>query len=303
MSAAFRSLLVTWRHRRPNRRFTLYSALGFSLAVHAAVLSLRLVDPQRFERLFRNSPLEVVLVNARSEEAPAEVQAVAQAALAGGGDAASGRATSPLPASTRFETGDAAESAHRRAEPQPVQTSAQLIALVQRELAALPAPDPAETSGDPQANEIAERRRQLLDQLAEIERRLNEDNARPRLHFVGPATREEAYALYYDRLRRRIEDRGTRDFPSLHGRKLYGELTVNMTIDSRGRLREAEVLVPSGTRALDRQALAIVHAASPFGAFGPGMRSRADEIVVTSRFRFTRGDAVEATIGAPAAAR
>ena len=78
MSAAFRSLLVTWRHRRPNRRFTLYSALGFSLAVHAAVLSLRLVDPQRFERLFRNSPLEVVLVNARSEEAPAIVEQAIQ---------------------------------------------------------------------------------------------------------------------------------------------------------------------------------------------------------------------------------
>lgn len=303
MSAALRSLLVAWRHRRRNRHSTLHLALGFSIAVHAALLSLRLVDPQRFERLFRSSPLEVILVNARSEEAPAQVQAVAQAALAGGGDAADGRATSPLPASTRFESGDAAEESHRRAEPQKVETPAQLLARVQRELATLPPPDPAETSGQPQANETADRRRQLLDQLAEIERRLNEDNARPRRHFVGPATREEAYALYYDHLRRRIEDRGTRDFPSLHGRKLYGALTINMTIDSRGRLLQAEVLASSGKRALDRQALAIVHAAAPFGAFGPGMRSGADEIVVTSRFRFTRGDAVEATIGAAATDR
>ncbi len=303
MSESLRSWLVVWRHQKRRYPLSLYVALGFSITVHAAILSLRIIDPERFERLFRDAPLDVVLVNARSEEAPEQVQAIAQAALAGGGDAQEGRATSPLPASTRFEAGDAAEDAAPRAEPQPAETPAQLLARLQRDLAALPPPDPTEAKGLPQASDVAERRRQLLDQLAEIERRINEDNARPRRHFVGPSTREAAYALYYDHLRRRIEDRGTRDFPSLRGRKLYGELTVNMTIDARGRLIEAEVLTPSGIPALDRQALAIVHAAAPFGVFGAGMRALTDQIVVTSRFRFTRGDAVEATIGAPTARR
>lgn len=292
------SALAGWRHRQRRQPTTLYAALALSIAVHAGVLSLRLVDPQRFERIFRNSPLEVILVNARSTEAPTQAQAVAQAALAGGGDAAAGRATSPLPVSPTFEVGNAAEDTRRRAQPQPVETPAQLLARLQRELATLPPPDPAEATGRPQASDTVERRRQLLDQLGEIERRINEDSARPKKRFVSPATREEAYALYYDHLRRRIEDRGTRDFPSSQGRKLYGELTVNMTIDARGRLLEAEVLSPSGTPTLDRQALAIVHAAAPFGAFGAGMRAQADQIVVTSRFRFTHGDAVEATIGA-----
>jgi len=46
---------------------------------------------------------------------------------------------------------------------------------------------------------------------------------------------------------------------------------------------------------LDRRAIAIVHAASPFGPFTTAMRAQADQIVVTSRFRFTREEGLETT--------
>ena len=45
---------------------------------------------------------------------------------------------------------------------------------------------------------------------------------------------------------------------------------------------------------LDQRALAIVRAAAPFGPFTAAMRREADQIVVTSRFRFTREDGFEA---------
>jgi protein TonB len=109
-------------------------------------------------------------------------------------------------------------------------------------------------------------------------------------------TREEVYAMYYDQLRRRIEDRGTRDFPEHQGRKLYGELTMNVTIDARGRVVEAEVVRPSKSRLLDKRAVAIVQAAAPFGNFSSAMKAQADQIVVTSRFRFTREDGFETTL-------
>lgn len=40
--------------------------------------------------------------------------------------------------------------------------------------------------------------------------------------------------------------------------------------------------------------MAIVRAAAPFGPFTAAMRREADQIVVTSRFRFTREDGFEA---------
>ena len=49
--------------------------------------------------------------------------------------------------------------------------------------------------------------------LAEIERRINEENARPKKRYISPSTREEVYAIYYDALRRKIEERGTQNFP------------------------------------------------------------------------------------------
>ena len=271
---------------------TLQWALLASAAVHAALLTVRFVDPEAINRAFRDTPLDVILVNSRSAEAPTQAQAIAQANLAGGGEAAKGRATSPLPVAPTLQIGDSPDEARKRIE-QLQQEQQQLLAQIRREIATLPPPDPRRDNGTPQDRELDERRRQLLRLLAEIEKRVNEENARPKKRYISPATREEVYAIYYDSLRRRIEDRGTRNFPEVNGRKLYGELTMNVTVDAAGRVVEAEIVRASKSRLLDQQAVAIVRAAAPFGLFTPAMRAQADQIVVVSRFKFTREDTLE----------
>ena len=167
---------------------------------------------------------------------------------------------------------------------------------VRREIAALPPPDPRREGSGLAARDQDEQRRRLLQLLAEIEKRVNEDSAAPKKRYISPATREAVYALYYDSLRRRVEARGTRDFPQQGGQKLYGELTMNVTVDAQGHVVDAEVVRPSRSRLLDAKAVAIVHAAAPFGPFSTAMRAQADQIVVTSRFRFTREDGLETTL-------
>ena len=200
-----------------------------------------------------------------------------------------------MPNAPTMQLGDSPDDARRRIE-QMQQEQQQLLAQIRREVATLPPPDPRRDNGTPQEREQDERRRQLLRLLAEIEKRVNEENARPKKRYISPATREEVYALYYDALRRRIEDRGTRDFPSHNGRKLYGELTMNVTVDAAGRVVDTEIVRPSKSPRLDQQAVAIVRASSPFGPFSAAMRNQADQIVVTSRFRFTREDGLETTL-------
>jgi protein TonB len=277
------------------RLTTLHWALLASLGVHAVALTVHFVGPADVNRVFQDTPLEVVLVNARSAEPPTRAQAIAQASLAGGGEAERGRATSPLPPTTQLEIGDAPADARRRVD-QLQQEQQQLLAQIRREIAALPPPDPQREAGDPQEQEQDERRRQLLKLLAEIEKRINEENARPKKRYISPATREAVYAGYYDALRRRIEARGTRDFPQHAGRKLYGELTMNVTIDAQGRVVDAEVVRSSSQRLLDQRAVAIVRAAAPFGPFSTAMRQQADQIVITSRFRFTRDEGLETSL-------
>ncbi len=274
---------------------TLHWALVVSAALHGVLLTVRFVDPEAFNRVFQDTPLEVVLVNSRSDEAPLKPQAIAQANLAGGGEAEKGRATTPLPPSAINVSGDADNDAQKQIQ-QMQEAQQQLLAQIRREIALLPPPDPSRPLQSREEADREERRRQMLRMLAEIEKRINDENARPKKRYISPATREEVYALYYDNLRRRIEDRGTRDFPEYKGQKLYGELTMNLTIDARGRVIEADVVRPSRSPQLDRRAVAIVYAAGPFGNFSNAMRNQADQIVVTSRFRFTRTDGLETTL-------
>ena len=275
----------------------LHIALLVSLAVHGALLTLRFVDPQAFNRMFQDTPLDVVLVNSRSGDAPDKAQAIAQANLAGGGEAERGRATSPLPPSALIELGEANEESRKQIEKlQQAQT--QLLTQIRRELALMPAPDPQRDQGSPDERALEEKRRQLIQLLAEIEKRINDENARPKKRYISPATREEVYALYYDSLRRKIEERGTRNFPENLGRKLYGELTMNVTVDADGRVIETEVVRSSGSKVLDRRATAIVMAAAPYGRFTAPMRRNADQLVITSRFRFTREENLETTLTA-----
>jgi protein TonB len=274
---------------------TLQTALLVSVGVHAALLGVRIVDPEGFNRVFQDTPLEVILVNARSKDAPSKAHAIAQANLAGGGDLEKGRATSPLPASPLAELGESIEESHRQID-ELQEEQRQLLAQLRQQLAAMPAPDPKRPSRTPEGRAAIEQRRQLLQLTAEIEKRINEENARPKKRYISPSTKEAAYAMYYDRLRRKIEERGTRNFPDHRGRKLYGELVIVLTVDAFGGVVDAEVAVPSQSKILDKRALAIVKAAAPFGPFTTAMRREADQLEITSRFTFEGEGGLKTTL-------
>ncbi len=271
---------------------TLQWAIGASIAVHAALLTVRFIDPERFNRVFHDTPLEVVLVNARSMERPDQAKAVAQASLAGGGDALAGLASTPLPPSPVNKAGDAAEDAQRQVEAMQKQQE-QVLVQLRQQLSALLAADskPNDNRSDAKAQE--EKRKRLINHFAVIERRINEENARPKRRFLSPSTVEKVHALYYDRLRRRIEDRGTERFPELDGRKLYGQLVMMITVNHDGQLLVLQLVQSSGNPALDRRAEAIARSAGPFGQFNEAMRRDADQLVISARFNFTREETLE----------
>ncbi len=277
---------------------TLQLALGLSIAVHAALLTVRFVAPAAFDRIFQDTPLEVILVNAKSQAAPDKAQAIAQASLAGGGNVEKGRASSPLPYSALTATGDDTENAHRQMD-QLLQEQQQLLVQVRRQLAKMPAPNPRQVHQSAEGRAQEEKRQQLIRLLAEIEKRINEENARPRKRYISPATREAVYALYYDQLRRKVEDRGTRHFPEAGGKKLYGELVMILTVNHDGRVLSTEIVQGSGNRLLDGRAEAIARTAGPFGAFSPELRAKTDQLAVVARFKFTREQLLQTQIQEP----
>jgi periplasmic protein TonB len=275
---------------------TLQLALGLSLVVHAALLTVRFVDPERFNRVFEDTPLEVILVNARTQDKPEKAQALAQASMGGGGELDKGRATTPLPASALVSVGDSLEEQSRSSTQTLLEQQQVMLAQVRTQLAALRPPELNNPAQSPEQVTREEKRRRLIKLLAEIERRIKEENARPKKRYVSPATREVPYAVYYDTMRRLIEDMGTTNFPTAGGKKLYGELTMLITVNHDGQVLATEVVDSSGIPLLDRRAEMIARSSGPFGSFSDEMRRSFDQLVLVSRFKFTRDEMLEAKV-------
>ncbi len=58
---------------------------------------------------------------------------------------------------------------------------------------------------DPQPDGHLERKQSAARLLAAIEKRVEEENSRPRKRYLSPATLGTTYAVYYDSMRRKIE--------------------------------------------------------------------------------------------------
>lgn len=240
-----------------------------SLGAHALVLCIPLSGPGSPTQVAAAPALEIILLNARrpkSADAAFQAQALAQTDSAGGGEAERGRARTPRPQHLQAQA-DATVHAMTEQLGQLERQQQLMLGQIRRQMA--------------QASEAEQR------QLAEIERRIQLENARPRTRYLGPSTREVVYAEYYDRLRRKIEAQGTRYFPTHLGRRLYGELTLILTVDANGRMVSTEVVGSSGQVELDRRARSIANSSAPFGGFSPAMKKEADQLAWVVRFTFS----------------
>jgi protein TonB len=266
-------------------------ALGISLAVHAVLLAVRLTPPADIDRLLRDTGLEVILVNTESDEkAPAKPKAISQTNLAGGGETTNDRSSSPLINSPTTRSGQSDNQVQQKiAEKEREQ--AELLTRTKQALTKLNASH--NTSKDPS---IERQRQQLINLLAQIEKRIQEENARPRKRYVSPSTQEASYARYYDLLRRKIEAKGSLDFPQSQGQKLYGALIMVITIDTRGQVISAEVSQGSGNPLLDFHAKQIARNAGPYGAFNDAMRREMDQLALVTRFSFDHNNTLQTTL-------
>lgn len=285
-----------------NASSTLAKALTVSVVVHLLLLSIRVVAPEAFEIKRSDPALDVVLVNSRSATKARNPTVLAQANLDGGGEQDLQRATTPLPAQTIPRDGDVVREVQRRVEQ--LELEQKRLLTQSRE----PAPSvrsqplkPGERLVDNQSRGQDERTSpdEMARLEAEIGRNLEQYAKRPKRHQLTATNAQEVvYAQYYDRLRKQIEQRGTIDFPrSRKGQPLYGQLILVINVNRQGALgynrdgyqiESIDLVKSSGFPELDRQAIAIVRAAAPFGVFSPEMQARYDILEVISTFKFSR---------------
>lgn len=286
---------------------TLSIAIAASVLAHAALLAVHFTAPDAFRFKPVDPGLEVILVNAKHDKKPLKADALAQANLDGGGHAAKGRAKSPLPDMHRSRDGDSLKAMRRRIEQ--LEKQQRLLAQLNHKarFAAPPVHEqakPHDTVQPMDGTDLNDAAQELMRREAEVARRIEDENKRPKKTFISPSTREVGYAMYFDNVRRRIEKIGTLNFPQKNGKPLYGKVTISISIYQDGTIYEADgdkgitVERSSGNPALDQAARRIVRRAAPFGAFAKNMRSvgKDDVWVMTTLFDFTREGALQAEL-------
>jgi len=276
-------------------------ALALSTVAHAALLAVKFVDPPRPREGDHVQALEVVLVNARTRQAPRKADALAQSNLDGGGNTdAERRAQSPLPASSRgVETPDPVATAQARAaqaeaEVQRLLTQAQGKGVVESRDSPSTR-DPARTPSAPAAStgaaELAARSLEMARLQAQIAQSWDAYQQRPRRQFVGARTQEYRFARYVEDWRAKIERVGNLNYPDEARRqRVYGALLLTVSIRRDGTVDSIEVNRSSGFRVLDQAAVRIVELAAPFAPFPPDIARDTDVLSITRTWSFTSGD-------------
>jgi protein TonB len=137
----------------------LVMAMTVSIGLHITALAVRFVDPELFRVRSTDAPVEIILVNAKSNTAPGTVEALAQNNLDGGGTNDAGRRTSPLPNSFEMRDGDSLESARKNVQ-QLEEEQKKLLATLRESLQLRPTPlnetsaqQPQSGTTDDEANE------------------------------------------------------------------------------------------------------------------------------------------------------
>ena len=272
-------------------------AVALSILLHAVLLSIHFQFPDALRWRSANRPLEVVLVNAKTRDKPAQADVLAQANLDRGGNVDEDRrAKTPLPVVEPGRAGKNLADAQRRTRQLEAQQR-ELLAQSRDSRLRVPAEAVREAPSEeptPTLNgrDLADLSLAALRLQAEIDKNIEAYQKRPRKKFIGARAAEDRFAFYEDAWRVKVERVGTLNFPAEARGRIYGNLQLTVTIRADGSVEAIELNRSSGLKVLDTAAFKIVRMATPFAAFPPDIRSEYDQIIITRTWFFGQGDKI-----------
>lgn len=276
-------------------RFT--QAILISAILHVLVIfsmHFTAANPKLFENT--SPPIDVVLVNAKTQAKPLQADVLAQANLDGGGNVDDNRqAKSPLPAAEI----DQMQSTEAEFNARMTALEAQTKALMQQiksdyttpESKPAPVNDPRPPSPNPAPRDLTERSLEMARLQARIDQQRDEYQKRPRRMFVGARAQEFTFAQYVEDWRIKVERVGNLNYPEAAKRNsLYGTLMLTVNIFDTGEIESIQIDRSSGSKILDAAAVKIVEMSAPFPRFPEAIRKKVDILGITRSWTFTRSD-------------
>ena len=136
--------------------------------------------------------------------------------------------------------------------------------------------------------QIQTQRAELLDRLSDREKELQSLRRELILEEETLRTAASPEAEYLVGLQSRIESVGTSHFPEeALQRRIFGSVSVLITITPDGALESIELLRSSGYPLLDQAAIEIARLAAPFAPFPEALRRDYDRIHFPRVWRFS----------------
>ncbi len=298
-------------------------AIAISIIVHAVLLTIHF-EPELKKLANKLPSLNVVLVNAKTKNAPDKAELLAQANLDRGGNTDANRQMkTALPAPKQkntevklrpsAEANSAAKAAKLKAQEAREQKRVDALEKQAQELLTQinsvkkvesnPTQDAASADpeqGDQKAFAKTLNRADLIaasieiDRLeAQIAKQQDEYQKRPKRRFIGARTKEASDAMYLEAWRQKVERIGNLNYPTAaKDQKIYGQLRMTVSIKADGSIESIVIDKSSGSKILDEAAKNIVNLAAPYAKFSEEMQKNTDILGITRTWTFTQEDAL-----------
>jgi periplasmic protein TonB len=300
-------------------------AIWFSVVAHAVLLAIKF-EPELRHAIRRLPSLEVVLINAQTQQAPDNAELIAQANLDRGGNTddnrqmktvlpALQRQTSDIKLQDKKEAATAAQSVKRKANKEQEEKrvvelerqSAELLTQLKSDnkVGFNQVKSAMATAVEPDVMQENVRSQKLnrdallaasleIDRLeAQIAKQQEAYQKRPRRRFLGARTKTAEDALYLEAWRQKVERVGNMNYPTtVRAQKLYGTLQLTVSIHADGSVEDITIDKSSGSNLLDEAAINIVNLAAPYAKFSDEMRKTTDILGITRTWTFTNEDAL-----------
>jgi protein TonB len=279
-------------------------AIAVSLVVHIVVIAFVGFDTIK-QTIKDNLPtLEVVLVNAKTKDAPTNADKLAQTNLDRGGNTDDKRsAKSPLPPEktdaeqqngkttqakiqtqkTPTEAPDKKKRDDKDKESKEVLTQADSTRKVDN------TPDKKATPVAPDTSDLAARSLEAARLEAVISKSTEEYNSKPKRKAVGARTKEYRFATYIEAWRQKVERIGTMSYPVFAKGKQY-DMVMTVSIRADGSIEKIVVNRSSGSAELDEAAQRIVRQGEPYAAFPDDITKDYAILDITRTWTFTQED-------------
>lgn len=267
----------------------------FSVVLHVFILfgiALVLPDPRAAANFMQ--PLQVVLVNSKSNSKPLNADALAQHNLDAGGNTAERRhAKSPLPA-IRDDKKFTPEQRAKRVAELEAETRQMLTRLKSNYTAVQQEIKKQKKNTASSGDDLAQRALEMARLEAQINKNWDDYQKMPRRKFIGARTREYRFAQYIEDWRVKVERIGNLNYPEqARQEKIFGSLQLSVSIRADGSVESVEVSKSSGHRILDAAAMRIVKLAAPYSPLPPDIAKDIDILTITRTWTFTSSDRLE----------